>query len=123
MNEAAKIIKLESKPTGPGKRIRQRRQQLSMMQRDLSKRSGVSQATISRFESGAIRGLRSPNLQSLADVLNVSTSWILEGNETPLGASADRKEEKLLEFFQGLSLADQDCLIRVAAGLAGRRHE
>lgn len=61
-----------------GRNLKELRQQLSLNQKDLSDRSGVSQATISRIETGRVRQLGSSALKSLADALGVSTDDLID---------------------------------------------
>ena len=63
-----------------GHNLRELRQQQSLNQQDLSDRSGVSQATISRIETGSVRQLGSSALRSLADALGVSTDSLMDDN-------------------------------------------
>lgn len=61
-----------------GRNLKDLRQKQSLNQNDLSARSGVSQATISRIETGQVRHPGSSVLKSLADALGVSTDALMD---------------------------------------------
>ena len=61
-----------------GRNLKDLRQQQSLNQKDLSDRSGVSQATISRIETGRVRQPGSSALKNLADALGVSTDSLMD---------------------------------------------
>ena len=61
-----------------GRSLKELRQQQSLNQKELSDRSGVSQATISRIETGRVRQPGSSALKSLADALGVSTDALMD---------------------------------------------
>lgn len=60
-----------------GRTLKALRQKQSLNQKALSSLSGVSQATISRIETGRVRQLRSSALKSLADALGVSVDFLM----------------------------------------------
>jgi PAS domain S-box-containing protein len=64
-----------------GRTLKALRQKQSLNQKALSALSGVSQATISRIETGRVRQLRSSALKNLADALGVSVDFIMGDNE------------------------------------------
>ncbi len=61
-----------------GRNLKELRQKQSLNQKDLSDRSGVSQATISRIETGRVRRPGSLALKSLADALGISTDSLVD---------------------------------------------
>ena len=64
-----------------GRTLKALRQKQSLNQKALSALSGVSQATISRIETGRVRQLRSSALKNLADALGVSVDFLIGDNE------------------------------------------
>ncbi len=60
-----------------GRTLKALRQKQSLNQKALSALSGVSQATISRIETGRVRQLRSSALKNLADALGVSVDFLM----------------------------------------------
>ena len=63
-----------------GRTLKALRQKQSLNQKALSALSGVSQATISRIETGRVRQLRSSALKNLADALGVSVDFLMGDN-------------------------------------------
>ena len=64
-----------------GKTLKALRQKQSLNQKALSALSGVSQATISRIETGRVKQLRSQALKNLADALGVSVDFLMGDHE------------------------------------------
>jgi transcriptional regulator with XRE-family HTH domain len=69
-----------------GSRIKQLRQQANLNKAALARKVGVSDVTISYWESGAIKQIGHERLVALADALNCTLSRLLEGEETTLSA-------------------------------------
>src|SRR5205809_6299 len=81
--------------TGVGDRIRARRLELGLSQREIASK-GVSYAYISRIESGT----RNPSvraLRKLAPKLGVSVEWLETGEEPTRFARFEQDELELLE--------------------------
>ena len=68
-----------------GDRVKILRKRNNMNQKELSIASGITQATISRIESGQVNELRSANLSRLAKALGVSIDCLLGDIETLIG--------------------------------------
>jgi PAS domain S-box-containing protein len=64
-----------------GRTLKALRQKQALNQKALSALSGVSQATISRIETGRVRQLRSSALKNLADALGVSVDFLMGDHE------------------------------------------
>lgn len=64
-----------------GKTLKALRQKQGLNQKGLSAISGVSQATISRIETGRVRQLRSAALKNLADALSVTVDFLMGDSE------------------------------------------
>ncbi len=62
-------------------RLRRLREREGLSQGALSRRSGVSGATISRIEAGTVTNPLSENLGELARALHISPSYLLYGGE------------------------------------------
>jgi transcriptional regulator with XRE-family HTH domain len=74
------------------KRLIQRRAQLEYSQEDLSKRTGIAAAQISRYEAGKNKP-RANIISKLANHLGVPFSWLAYGEETDLSDGDKGKEE------------------------------
>lgn len=62
-------------------RIRKSREDSGLSQAELSRRVGVSRASVSLWEGGTTKSLKGENLQSLAHALAVDPNWILTGKK------------------------------------------
>lgn len=78
--------------------IKQRRQALGLTMKELAQKVGVSEATISRWESGNIASMKQTKIALLAQVLDVSPAILVSGETTPSKTKKVPKElKKLLE--------------------------
>lgn len=98
-----------------GQRIRQRRKQIGLSQNKLSKAAGVSDSSISLWESDTTAP-RGENLHKLAAILQCSPTWILFGDEDktpeePVSPSDQQQmtdeERELLHLFRSLPESEQ----------------
>ncbi len=103
-----------------GQRIRQRRKQIGLSQSKLSKAAGVSDSSISLWESDTTAP-RGENLHKLAKILQCSPTWILFGDvdkspEPPLppGTQSQMTEEELelLQLYRSLPESEQQAQIQ-----------
>lgn len=58
-------------------RIKQRRTELGLTLQEVADRVGVQNSTIHRYEAGEIEKIKIPVVKSIANALNVSSSWLL----------------------------------------------
>lgn len=65
--------------TNQAERIKERRTQLKLTQREVAARVGVTRESISQWEKNSNQQLGSINLERLAKVLQTTSSWILTG--------------------------------------------
>ena len=65
------------KNTEIGKRIHQRRKDLKISVADVAAYTGLSKATIHRYENGDIKDIKLPVLEKLATILDVDTLWLI----------------------------------------------
>lgn len=98
-----------------GQRIRQRRKQIGLSQKGLSKSAGVSESSISLWESDNTAP-RGANLHKLASALQCSPTWILFGDEdktpeaprpTDTSAKLKEDEQELLRLYRALPESEQ----------------
>lgn len=95
------------------KRLKELRMQKRVSQSDLGKRIGVSNASISQYESGT-RFPDTQKLELLADVLGVSTDYLL-GRDVPAWATKEdvieldeMLESNVTMAFGGEKLTDEE---------------
>ena len=61
-----------------GKRLKYYREQIGLSQIDLGEKSGISQASIARIESGKQKNLKRETMKKLADGLGISLTQLME---------------------------------------------
>lgn len=66
-----------------GERIRTRREQLGLTQTALADLIGESKQTLYKYEGGIITNIPSDKIESIAEVLKVSPSWIMGWTDDP----------------------------------------
>jgi PAS domain S-box-containing protein len=76
-----------------GQTLKALRQRQGLNQKSLSALSGVSQATISRVETGRVRQLRSSALKNLADALGVSVDFLMGDSEVFASIPTQQNQE------------------------------
>ena len=64
-----------------GKRIQQRRKALNISVVDIATYTGLSKATIHRYENGDIRNIKLPVVETIATILNVNPLWLIGKSE------------------------------------------
>ena len=102
--------------------LKQRRTELGLTMLDVAKLVGVSEATISRYESGNIKNMRRDRIEKYAKALQVSPSDFLDISEeiTPVEPKEEeetelsKNEREMIEIFKGLTPTQQGKLIERA---------
>jgi transcriptional regulator with XRE-family HTH domain len=102
-----------------GQRIRERRKQIGLSQSGLSKAAGVSDSSISLWESDNTAP-RGANLHKLAQALQCSPTWILFGDEDKAPEEPRQldnqqqltdDEKELLRLYRALPESEQTAQI------------
>jgi transcriptional regulator with XRE-family HTH domain len=94
-------------------KVKKKREEKGMNQKELANASGITQATISRIESGQVRELKSGALKRLASALGVTVDFLVGKTErlTPEDiVSSDADAKYLLRGYEKLSGADRKLL-------------
>lgn len=92
-----------------GQRIRDLRKQKRMSQTELAKSAGVSQTTVTAWETGKAEPSSSA-VARLADILNVTTDYLL-GRPNKQGTKKDDVElsdDDVIMTWRGKPLSDED---------------
>ena len=108
-----------------GRNLKELRQKQSLNQKDLSDRSGVSQATISRIETGRVRQPGSSALKSLADALGISTDSLMDDTAHLARVHKDRLHQitEILNAFVVHENGHLRFISQTLADLLGYREE
>ena len=96
------------------RKLRERRIELSLTQREVADYVGVTEATVSRWESGEIDNMRRDKIANLARVLKISPLLIMGLNEEPV---EDDEEVRLLAEYRKLNEKDKAFIKEMIARL------
>lgn len=90
--------------------LKQRRLELGLTMLDVAKSVGVSEGTVSRWESGDIANMRRDKIASLAHILNLSPSVIMgwDSPKTDTDFSLSNDEKQLISDYRDLSTQGQE---------------
>ena len=84
--------------------LKQRRIELGLTLLDVAKAVGVSEGTVSRWESGDIENMRRDKIAALATVLDISPGVIMGWEPKPVsGKKLSESEKQILEIYSNLS--------------------
>ena len=111
-----------------GKRIKERRSELKMSQRDLASRLGYSDhTTVTRIEADKV-DLSQSRLKQFATVLDVSVGYLMGWEENPEEAGAiaaaaisDPRIKKLITDYMSLSEDDKNIITSLMDSLVDKR--
>ncbi len=121
-----------------GKLIHDRRNEMGLTMKELSERVGVSEATISRWESGEIKNMRRDAVANLAKALQINPKVLMNWNEEEMQgvdpyyldpetarlaqeAAKDPDMRLLLDAKRDLSPEDMQVIIDMAKRLLNRK--
>ena len=94
-----------------GKNLRERRLELSLTQREVANSVGVTEATVSRWESGEIDNMRRDKIANLARVLKISPLLIMgmSGKENkPSSGKFTANDDEIRLLYEYRKLNDED---------------
>ena len=101
------VLDMAKPPAGFAERLRTLRKQKDLSQTDLGLRAGLHYTHIGRFERGASRP-RGDTLKRLADALDVSSDYLLEGAADDAARAKFADRELLKQFQEVERLPDED---------------
>lgn len=93
-----------------GKLIRSRRQELGLTLLDVAKAVGVSEGTVSKWESGHINSMKRNRIYALSQILQISPLAII-GIQSDAPATKDERIETIIKLLRQLPPDRQDYLI------------
>lgn len=105
-----------------GARVKSLRSLRGLSQNELAKRAGVTQATLSRLESGISDTIRGDTAIRLAQVLGTSLDYLMGDREKSIPSDflgRDPEVDVLVEDFSSLNAEERRELIRFARFLRG----
>lgn len=92
--------------------IKSRRIELGMTMKELGDAVGVSEATISRYESGQIANMKRTTIIALSKILGIPTTRFIDcGDEEPTNETTQSNPyvpETIAAHFEGKEFTDED---------------
>jgi transcriptional regulator with XRE-family HTH domain len=85
----------------PGERIKELRLLAEMSQDELGKRVGVQRAAINKYEKGTVENIPIKTIERMAQVFDVSPSYIVGWNNQEANLSAEVKTLQGVKLFYG----------------------
>ena len=85
----------------PGERIKELRLLAEMSQEELGNRVGVQRAAINKYEKGTVENIPIKTIEKIAQVFDVSPSYIVGWNKEEATLSAEVKTIQGVSFFFG----------------------
>lgn len=89
------------------KKLKKRRKELSLTMLEVAKKVGVSEATVSRWESGDIANMRRDKIALLANALQVTPAYIMgwdeKENEKSNVSMMDSSKIKMIPLYESVS--------------------
>lgn len=67
-----------------GERMKSRREEIGVSVLDIAEQTGLSKATIHRYESGEIKKIKLPVIGTIANILKVNPDWLIGKSENKL---------------------------------------
>ena len=83
------------------KKLKNRRKELGLTMLEIAQKVGVSEATVSRWESGDIANMRRDKIASLANALNVTPAYIMGWEEKIPPEKSEEIEEGIVLHRDG----------------------
>ena len=82
-------------------KLKNLREKKGLNQKQLAEASGVTQATISRIESGRVRQIRSDSLRRLATALGVTVDFLVDRTERQTPSDILESDQEASYVFRG----------------------
>lgn len=84
-----------------------RRKELGLTMKEVASAIGVSEATVSRWESGAIANMRRDRIALYADVLKTTPTFIMTGNTEEEPNATDKENNPIVLDDDALELLEE----------------
>ena len=97
-----------------GQRIKEKRKEAGLNQKELAAKVGLSEASVSKYEHGKVEDATHNMLNKFADVLGVSIAWLLGLEEKPKESASllSTEEKRLVDGFRSLNRAGKDYIMQ-----------
>lgn len=96
--------------------LRRQRYEVGLTMAEVAKKVGVSEATVSRWESGDIKNMKRDKIVLLANALNISPALLMDW-DVPTSGTGDVQEAEITQLCKKLSDTDKNKVIGFINGL------
>ena len=86
--------------------LRNRRIELGLSMKELAEKVGVSEGTISRWESGKIEDMKRSRIKALSDALHISPAVIMEWEDEPQQPKKTDTQSDKIQWYQDPKTAE-----------------
>ena len=96
--------------------LRNRRKELHLTLQDVADATGVTRATVQKWETGAVKNIGSQKIMALARILDLKAEDVLAPNEEafyPVRPQMTQQQEILFDATDGLSEEDMNRVIQM----------
>ena len=96
-------------------RIKERRQQVGLTLYEVADAIGVKEATVQRYESGAIKNISHDIIGKLSELFNCSPSYLMgweESEPAATGIELSPIEEQIILKFRELTEGERNLILR-----------
>lgn len=93
-----------------GEKLKARRKELELTLQEVAEYVGVTKPTVLRWERGIINNMKRDKIQKLAEILKVSTSYILGLTENIEDVIVARRKAEIFTKINNMPLTDLDKL-------------
>jgi transcriptional regulator with XRE-family HTH domain len=90
-----------------GKRIRSKRKELGLTQKELGAKVNLSEASVSKYESGKVEDASTAKLNEFAEVLGVDIGWLL-GIENTKNERETTLPTTIAAHFEGEEFTEEE---------------
>lgn len=94
--------------------MKMRRQELGLTQKEVAARVGVTEATVSRWESGDIKNMKRDNIATLARVLEIPPAVLMDWEEYDVEIA---KRKQLIKELDNIASVSEIGNIEIALDL------
>lgn len=91
-----------------------RRKQLNMTLLEVANKVGVTESTVQRWESGSIKTLRHDRIVKLAEVLDVSPSYLMGWDDESVTPESSSAVDLILSLYDRLNEEGREKLVDYA---------
>ena len=91
-----------------GEKVKELREKKGMNQKELSKASAITQATISRIEKGKVNQLKSEALKRLADALGSTIDYLVDKTDKLTPNDILQSDDTAKHLFRGYEKLSSD---------------